>query len=131
MIARQWAFFFSLSSSFEFAVNVCFGTDVITVSICFFPYYFSLPFPSPDPNARPIAVVFWVYAINPRTLRRRPCAAAFISVPLLITFANHLVAIFSDQLGAISGPNKSSRGKKVLLLCNMIRTHDVMMGPLF
>lgn len=104
--------FFPLSSSFESAVNVCFGTDVITVSICFFPYYFSLPFPSPDPNARPVAVVFWAYAINPRTLRRRPCAAAFISVPLLITFANHLVAIFSDQLGVISGPNKSLEGEK-------------------
>lgn len=96
------------------------STDEITVSIGpFFPFPF---LSSPDPDSRPVAVVFWACAITPNPFGR------FHSLPYLLPWQPPCCNLFGSTRGNF-GP-KSHRGK-ILLLCNIIRSHDVMMGRTF
>lgn len=111
--------FFSLrSSSFESAVNVCFLADVITVSICLF--FFSFPFLSRSELPAGCCCLLGV-CNNPEPFRP-------LSFPPLLPWQPPCCNLFGSTRGNF-GP-KSPRGK-TLLLCNIIRSHDVMMGRPF
>lgn len=104
MIARQWAFFHFLHLSsppltyaWWYRRNNCFNLSF---------FFFSFPFLSRSELPAGCYCLLGV-CNNPRTL-----SAAFNSLPYYL--GNHLVAIFSDQLGAISGQKSPSHREEKL-----------------
>lgn len=95
------------------------STDVITVSIGLFFFSFPFLFRSELPAG---CCCFLGVCNNPEPFRP-------LSFPPLITLATTLLQSFRINSGQFRA-KKSSRGK-ILLLCNMIRSHDVMMGRPF
>lgn len=97
------------------------STDEITVSIGPF---FSLSFPFLSRSELPAGCCCLLGVCNnPEPFR--PLSFP----PLFITLATTLLQSFRINSGQFRA-KKSSRGK-ILLLCNIIRSHDVMMGRTF
>lgn len=131
MTARQWAFF-SIVLIFRvrrermlwYRRNNCFN---LFLSLLLFP---SL---SLSRSERPADCCCLLGVCNkpPNPSSSAVCGRFHFRPPINYLGKPPRCNLFGSTRGYFGAKQVPRGGKKVLLLCNMIRTHDVMMGPLF